>query len=473
MAERMRLNSKQQGRRKALLKMGAGLMTSQLLCNQTARAMNELNSMDHPAAAHVCDATVAFNPQTLITPLQLSTGTISEITEAKVSVAVELAGEKGRGKGQGSIYLSDLWAWPDNSLGHARCDKILRGLCEQIASDICLGISQEFHHPLEIGLRLHDWVCHDLSVPEDPPPLARAMCASPFDAAIHDAVGNALNCSAFKLFEQTIAIPSADRYFPSGGAIRAVANLLKKPKTELPAWLIVNKSDDLATTVVSAIRDHGYRCFKLKITGRDVDADAKRTSEVFQAVKNIGVVSPQLSVDSNEANPDAASVAEFLALLTTIDPDAYKALQYLEQPTGRDISEHSFEWHKVAAEKPVMLDEGLTDLSVLAEAEAQGWSGLALKTCKGHSMLLAAAAWGHQHNMLLSLQDLTNPGISLIHAALVGAHLPTINGAELNSPQFTPAANEPFLPRLSSLFVPTQGVHQLPTKIPVGLGASL
>jgi hypothetical protein len=54
--------------------------------------------------------------------------------------------------------------------------------------------------------------------------------------------------------------------------------------------------------------------------------------------------------------------------------------------------------------------------------------------------------------MLLSLQDLTNSGIALIHGALVGAHLPTINGAELNSPLFTPAANAEFLPRLSSLF---------------------
>ena len=75
--------------------------------------------------------------------------------------------------------------------------------------------------------------------------------------------------------------------------------------------------------------------------------------------------------------------------------------------------------------------------------------------------------------MSISLQDLTNPGISLIHAALVGAHLPTINGAELNSPQFTPAANQEFAERLPELFVPRDGVHRLPSKMPVGLGSSL
>ena len=112
-------------------------------------------------------------------------------------------------------------------------------------------------------------------------------------------------------------------------------------------------------------------------------------------------------------------------------------------------------------------------MSVLELAYRQGWSGLALKTCKGHSMLMTTAAWAHEHGMLLSLQDLTNPGIALIHAALVGSRLPTINGAELNSPQFTPQANQEFLPRLSSLFEPRNGVHCLPAKTPLGLGSNL
>ena len=67
-------------------------------------------------------------------------------------------------------------------------------------------------------------------------------------------------------------------------------------------------------------------------------------------------------------------------------------------------------------------------------------------------MLLTAAAWAHSRGLLLSLQDLTNPGMALIHGALVGSHLPTINGAELNSPQFTPAANVDYIPRLSGLY---------------------
>jgi L-alanine-DL-glutamate epimerase-like enolase superfamily enzyme len=225
--------------------------------------------------------------------------------------------------------------------------------------------------------------------------------------------------------------------------------------------------------IPNACAKSGYRCFKLKITGRDNVEDVRRTIEVHRAAQSIGIAKPTLVIDSNEANPDATSVLDYLDRLESHDGDAYRALAYIEQPTARDIVNAPFDWRPVAQRKPVLLDEGLIDLSILEVARQQGWSGFALKTCKGHSMLLATAAWAHSHDLLLSVQDLTNPGISLIHGALVGAHLPTINGAELNSPQFTPAANEEFIPRLNSLFSPRDGLHYLPADMPDGLGSKL
>lgn len=98
---------------------------------------------------------------------------------------------------------------------------------------------------------------------------------------------------------------------------------------------------------------------------------------------------------------------------------------------------------------------------------------MALKTCKGHSFALVAAAWAQARGMLLSMQDLTNPGFSAIHSALFAAHVPTMNGVELNSPQFTPAANQPWGPRCAGLFEPTDGLHRLKDAAPPGLGSSL
>lgn len=286
-------------------------------------------------------------------------------------------------------------------------------------------------------------------------------------------MGHAIGQSAFEFYDDPIQIPSADSYFPNGGVSRAIKRLLRKPRTTLPAWFLVSKVDELNKVLPQAVKRGGYYCFKLKITGKDNEGDANRTIEVFHVARSLGIDNPRITIDSNEANPDADSVTEYLDLLEQGDRRAFEALEYLEQPTGRNIELHSYDWHRITSRKPVLLDEGLTDLTSLEIALSQGWSGFALKTCKGHSMLMTSAAWGHEHNMLLSLQDLTNPGVSLIHAALVGAYLPTVNGAELNSPQFTPDANLEFLPRLSSLFEPTGGNHTITNTAPLGLGSSL
>jgi L-alanine-DL-glutamate epimerase-like enolase superfamily enzyme len=426
-----------------------------------------------PYAAKILSAEVEFIPRKFVTPLQLSTGTIAEITEARATVEVAVGSNQIRGVGRGSIYLSDLWAWPDPRYDHNTRDLILRGISERSAHELPNLGHDELVHPLELGLRLHDWVCHDLTIDENPPSLARAMCASPYDAAVHDAIGQATHQSAFLFYDEPVQTPSADCFFSESCASQAIANVLRPPRQTLPAWFLVSKPDNVDQMIPQVVRQRGYFCFKIKISGTDNHADANRVSEVFQTAHKGGVPQPRITIDSNEANPDSASVLEFLEILQVQDPAAYAALDYVEQPTGRDISIAAFDWREVTKKKPVFLDEGLTDLTTLELSREQGWSGFALKTCKGHSMLMASAAWGHAHGMALSLQDLTNPGISLIHGALVAAHLPTINGAELNSPQFTPDANQEFVPRLAHLFEPAAGTHIIEHSQPWGLGSTL
>jgi L-alanine-DL-glutamate epimerase-like enolase superfamily enzyme len=421
--------------------------------------------------ARVLDAAVTFRLQRLSMPLHLSTGVVETLTEAEASVVVEVGGR--RATGRGAVYLSDLWAWPDHSISHEERDRSLRQLCERIATELPSYLQQEDWHPLELGLRVHELACHGLPMERRPPALARSMCGSPFDAAIHDAAGHALGKSAFDLYAEPAETPNADRYFPDACACPAIANVIHTPRTSLPAWYVVNRNDVFEETLLPAIRRHGYYCFKLKITGTDNQADVARTVEVYRESIRVSGKVPRITVDSNEANPSPDSVLDYLERLRAADAAAYQSLEYLEQPTDRDICCKSFDWRDVAKLKPVMLDEGLTELSMLEEARRQVYSGFALKTCKGHSMLLVCAAWARRHDMLISLQDLTNPGIALIHGALVGSRLPTINGAELNSPQFTPAANADFLPRLGSLFEPQDGIHVLPDSVPIGLGSSL
>lgn len=418
----------------------------------------------------ILEASVEFIQQPFLKPLQLSTGLITQATEARVSVRVRCGAKEAQGRG--SIYLSDLWAWPGGGESREKKDAAMRALCEQLAATLPQVCGGEQQHPLELGLRLHDALLAKDCFPQMPL-LARAVCASPFDAAIHDAAGQALGVSAFSFYEVAHPIPSADKWFGKQGAVGAINQVLRKPVTELDAWWVISAKDDLDEVMKKAAGQHGMHCFKAKVLGKDNAVDAARTAEIFQAARRHGVQSPVLSIDSNEGNPSADAVLDYLERLEALDAQAYAALDYLEQPTGRDIAVHPYNWEKVGQRKPVYLDEGLTSLDLLELAREQRWSGFALKTCKGHSFALVAAAWAAQNGMSLTLQDLTNPGYSAIHAFLFGAHLPVRRGVELNSPQYTPAANEPWLPRLGGLFAITDGRHRLDAVDCPGLGSNL
>ena len=82
----------------------------------------------------------------------------------------------------------------------------------------------------------------------------------------------------------------------------------------------------------------------------------------------------------------------------------------------------------------------------------------------------ASAAWAQQNDMLLSLQDLTNPSIGAVQAAGLARHLATMNGVELNSYQFTPKANRDIQAHHPGLLPPEKGVHRLDTISGTGLG---
>lgn len=422
-----------------------------------------------PVRAEIVDAQVTFCPRSFLTPLRLSSGPIEEITEARATVRVRVGAREATG--HGAIYLSDLWAWPHPSLPHQARDTGMRALCDTIGRHLPTWCGSEPAHPLELGARLHDSVA---ALPADGmPALARMVCASPFDAAVHDATGIALSRSAFRLYDEPARLPSVDDFFPGRDARSAIQRTLRSPVRELDAWLVVGVDEAVPERLIPWIRQRGYRCFKLKLAGQDPRVDSEQTAQLFHLATQLGTTRVRLAVDANCATPEAEVVLEYLLRLRSRCPDAFDALEYLEQPTARDITAAPQDWRPVNRLKPVVLDEGLTSLDSVAAAHHQGWGGIAVKTCKGHSLALTTAAWAHSHGMTLVAQDLTNPGLAAIHSALLAAHLPVTNGVEINSPQYTPAANADWLPRLAELFEPTNGRHRLPFPIPVGLGTVL
>lgn len=389
----------------------------------------------------ILSARVEFIERAFARPLVLSSGAITHVTEARAFVRVRVG--KREAEGIGSIYLSDLWGWPDPTLTHAERDSAMRTYTETLTANLST-LCGTPDHPITLGLRLHESVLSDSS---PIPPLARLICLAPLDAALHDATGQALQQNALDLYTD----------FPE------IQAMLRPATPNLTAWWIVGVSDDLDTL------GEGYHAFKLKLGAKDPVADAARTATVFAAVPGA-----RLAADPNCAFENPEAVSAYLDALERFSPEAYAALEYIEQPTARDIATHAFDWHELAKRKPMILDEGLTSFADLEMAHAQGWSGIAIKTCRGHSFALASAASAHAHGMQLVMQDLTNPGYAGIHSALLASRLPVTNGIELNAAQFTPDANADWLLRLAPLLAPIDGVHRLPENTAIdGLGSNL
>ena len=247
-----------------------------------------------------------------------------------MTVAVEVAGRSAEGRG--SVYLSDQWAWPDQAIPHSDRDRAMRDLTLALA-DRLPELLPEPAHPLELGLRLAAAALPDFRAlgPLDPPLLARVVCSSPFDAAIHDGVGMAVGRSAFELYDEAV-LPAADLFFPDRGARRPILEMLSShPRRTLDAWWVVG-ADDAPDDLGAAVARSGYRSFKLKVRGLPID-DVAFVANVHAAAVAANVAQPVISVDYNGACRTPEPVIEFLDRLARDQPAAY-ARALVHRTTG-------------------------------------------------------------------------------------------------------------------------------------------
>ena len=157
------------------------------------------------------------------------------------------------------------------------------------------------------------------------------------------------------------------------------------------------------------------------------------------------------SVDFNERCPNVEYVLEFEHQLKGKAPTAFDRVQYIEQPTARDLAANRKNTMFEAAKlRPVVIDESLTGLDALLLAREMGYTGAALKACKGQSQTLLLAAAMQKYKMFRCVQDLTCPGAALVHSVGIAAHIPGTAAVEANAREYVPSASAGWLtPRVT------------------------
>ena len=134
-------------------------------------------------------------------------------------------------------------------------------------------------------------------------------------------------------------------------------------------------------------------------------------------------------------------------------PTAFDRIQYIEQPTNRNLKAYpENKMHEAALIKPVVIDESLVDLESLELSRAQGYSGVALKACKGHGEALMMGALAQHYGLFLCVQDLTCVGASFLHSASIAARIPSVAAIEGNGRQYCPRGNEGWGDKFPAMF---------------------
>src|SRR5262249_33113526 len=189
-----------------------------------------------------------------------------------------------------------------------------------------------------------------------------------------------------------------------------------------------------------------------------------------QAVRR--VADWRYSLDFNEGCPNVEYLLEFLRRVREATPSGFDRILYIEQPTARDLRrDRTNVMHEAATLRPVVIDESLTDLESLLLAREMGYTGVALKACKGQTQAMLMAAAAKKHGMFVCVQDLTCPGASLIHSAGIAARVPGNAGIEANARQFVPSANRSWESRFPGLFTIRDGYMHTGQLTGRGLGA--
>jgi len=393
------------------------------------------------------------------------------------------------------MTMGNIWSFPSRVLTYDQTLGAMKALADKI-NRLTRGC-REYGHPIDLNFTLEPYylkaaaeVSQELHLAEPVPKLCTLVTASPFDAALHDAFGKIHQRNVYQTYGPDLLPNDLSKYLGKEYTGRWLNHyLLTRPTPALPLYHSVGALDPLTKSeVTQPIRDglpetlaqwieySGVDHIKIKLNGDDLDADIDRVLHVEAVAAEVerrrGVSKWFYSLDFNERCRDVEYLLRFIRTIKKRNPEAFNRFQYIEQPTRRDLAADRHNSMEGAAKLvPVVIDESLTGLDMLLLAREMGYTGAALKACKGQSQAVLMAAAGQIHKMFLCVQDLTCPGASLIQSAGLAAHVPGVVGIEANARQYVPEANQGWTERFPGIFDITNGRMATESLTGLGLGA--
>jgi L-alanine-DL-glutamate epimerase-like enolase superfamily enzyme len=426
--------------------------------------------------ARIEDLSIAFEDFSYRAPYKFGGKEVDRVTMLNVHCRLGLKNGKSAA-GFASMPLGNVWSFPAPGVPYETTLGAMKTLAGKLAS--VTRAFTEYAHPLDVNLALEPeyqlaaaQTSRELRLSHPIPKLCTLVTASPFDAAIHDAFGRLHGRNAFTACGRDFVRHDLEHYLGRAEFRREFLDpyVLAKcvprvrmyhsagasdPLTEAEVRKPID--DGLPETLEAWIPYSGVTAIKIKLNGNDLAWDVDRVAAIHSvataAQAKRGVHDWIYSLDFNERCPNVEYLLEFERRLKSKSPTAFGLVQYIEQPTARDLeADRRNTMFEAAKLRPVVIDESLTGIDRLLLAREMGYTGVALKACKGQSQTLLMAAAAQKYQMFRCVQDLTCPGAALVYSVGIAAHIPGAGTVEANAREYVPSASRGWEKRFPGIF---------------------
>ena len=445
--------------------------------------------------ARIDELSTTFEDFTYRAPYKFGGKEVDRVTVLNVNCRLSLKTGKSA-TGFASMSMGNVWSYPAPGVPYDTTLQAMKTLAGRIA-----GITKdfrEFAHPLDVNHQLEPEylkaaaeTSRELKLSLPIPKLCMLVTASPIDAALHDAFGKLHGRNSFSIAGKEFVRYDLSHYLNNEFRGEYLDPYIsRQPAKKIRMYHSAGASDPLTKaditkpigdglpeTLEDWIPYSGVTAIKIKLNGNDLAADVDRVAAIHQvtsaAQAKRGFRDWIYSLDFNERCPNVQYLLDFDRRLNEKAADAFRRVQYVEQPTARDLaSDRANTMFEAAKLRPVVIDESLTGLDALLLAREMGYTGVALKACKGQSQTLLLAAAAQKYKMFRCVQDLTCPGAALVHSVGIAAHIPGVSALEANAREYVPSASRGWEKRYPGIFDVRDGYLDTTGLNGPGLGTS-
>ena len=318
--------------------------------------------MSKPTDIRILDVHYDFEEHQYRTPLKFGGVPTDHCVLFNVRMQVQTRDGKAA-EGKGSMPLGNVWAFPPRYVPFDQSLAAMKKLAE-----LAVDATQDCElcaHPLELSevlepefLRIADALSDTMQLASPIPKLCTVVTTSPIDAAIHDAFGKANGINSYDGLGETFIQADISHFLNEQFTGKYLDQYTsRQPKPNMPLYHLIGAldpltdadiaerlNDGLPETLPEWIVADGLTHLKIKLNGDDLDWDVARVLAIDKVTAETqaerGVDTWHYSADFNETCQNVEYLLEFLSQIQETEPNAFRRLAYIEQPTDRDLKAH-------------------------------------------------------------------------------------------------------------------------------------